>query len=53
MIRTLNEDKNILSNIDKLNKNDMEGYFDFEHDKLSRHYKNNYNKYINKINIFE
>lgn len=48
MKRTLNEDKIIISNIDKLNKNDAEGYFDFEYDKLSRHYKDNYKKYINR-----
>jgi len=46
MVRTLREDKSIIANIDKFDENDMEGYFDFEFDKLSRHYKIMYKKYV-------
>ena len=45
MIETLQQDKVIIDNIDKLNYESMHGKFSVSYDMLSDHYKNNYNSF--------
>jgi len=51
MFITLKQDKLIIDNINKLNNNDMHGYFSIKYDMMANHYKFHLHKYFNNSHI--